>query len=113
LAILLQCDTGKWDSDVGETEIGKFGKASKSKTKLIFVFSNTEYWAFGKVLESENLKNEYSKTFEISENEKSLYCMVFDINNFKNKESTDDSIREFIKYLKSKKVNDLNIIDDL
>ena len=52
LSILLQCDTGMWDTDVKQLDVEKFEKTTRSKTKLIFVFNNNEYWDFKKVLES-------------------------------------------------------------
>ena len=111
-SILLQSDTGKWDADVDHLDVQKFESALKSKTKLIFVFSNNDCWNFDQVTENENLKSEYTETFEISENNESMYCMVFNINEFKNKALTDNSLRKFITYLNKNKIYDINIVDD-
>jgi hypothetical protein len=114
-AIILQSDTGMWDANVGELDVDKFEKTSISKTKLIFVFNNNNNKDrdLTKVLESENLKGEYEKTFEIPLNKKNiLYCMVFDIGEFRNKEATDNSLNKFIEYLNENNIDDLKIIDE-
>jgi hypothetical protein len=86
---------------VNYLEVEKFGKISRTKTKLIFAFINNDFWDMDKLIESENLKGKYTETFEISENGKDkMYCMIFNIDEFKNKNITDESLKKFIKYLK-------------
>jgi hypothetical protein len=111
-SVLLQSDTGMWDSGVEHLDIEKFEKTSKSKTKLIFVFSNNDYWDMEKVLENKNLEGKYIETFEISQDKKSNYCMIFNINEFKNKKTTDNSLNKFIKYLNKNNIFDINIVDE-
>ena len=110
-SIILQCDTGMWDTNVKHLDIEKFEKTKKSKTKLIFVFNNDEYWEINKVLEHENLKGKYTETFEITENKKSMFCMVFNINEFKDKTSTDNSLNKFVQYLNKNKIFDIKMVD--
>jgi hypothetical protein len=116
LAIILQSDTGKWDANVDELDVEKYEETSKSKTKLIFIFSNNnnDYWKIvDEVYEKESLnKGNYKKTFEIPLNKKNiLYCMAFDISEFRNKEATDNSLNKFIEYLKKNNIDDLKIVD--
>ena len=111
-SIFLQIDTGKWDAEVDYLDVKNFEKTSKAKTKLIFVFNNDDYFDSEKVSVNENLKGEYSETFEITENSKSMFCMVFNINEFKNKISTDSSLQKFIKCLNKNGIYDISIIDE-
>jgi len=115
LSVILQSDTGMWDADVDYLDIEKFEKTFKSKTKLIFVFNNNDYWDFDKITDdkNQNLKGEYLETFEISDSNKSMYCMVFNINEFKNKISTDNSLNKFINYLNKNNIYDIKIIDEI
>ena len=124
LSIILQSDTGMWDSETDkelaiekdkELAIEKFEKTEKSKTKLIFVFSNdnSSYVNLKKLYKDEYLKGEYTGTFETTENGKEkMYCMVFDINEFTNKKMTDASLTKFVKYLNSNDIFAINIVDD-
>jgi hypothetical protein len=114
-SIVLQSDTGMWDSGVDYLEVEKFEKISKSKTKLLFAFTKdyNNCWDMDKLLDYENLKNKYTNSFEITENGKDkMYCMIFDINDFRNKTKTDASLNKFIKYLNKNKIFDINIVDE-
>jgi hypothetical protein len=116
LAIILQSDTGKWDSNVENLDVENYEETSKSKTKLIFIFSNNnnEYWDIvNEVYENENLnKGKFEKTFKIPINKKNMYCMVFDISEFINKEATDNSLNKFIKYLNDNSIYDLKLVNE-
>jgi hypothetical protein len=111
LSILLQSDTGMWDADVEPLDVDKFENTENAKTKLIFVFSNCDYWDMEKVFENENFKGNYIETFEIKKNKKTIYSMIFNINEFKDKSSTDKSLHKFIQYLKKNEILDINIVD--
>lgn len=111
-SIILQSDTGMWDANVKKTDVEKFEKASKSKTKLIFLFKKSKDWDLEEFFNSNNLKGKYIKTFEISDNKKNIYCMVFNINEFKNKTETDKSLKKFIKYLNDNEIYDIKFIDE-
>jgi hypothetical protein len=115
LAIILQSDTGKWDTNVEDLDVEKYEETSKSKTKLIFIFdnNNNKYWDIvDDVYGNENLnKGKYEKTFKIPIKKNNKYCMVFDIGEFKNRETTDNSLIKFIEYLKKNNINNLKIVD--
>jgi len=113
-SIVFQADTGMWDSEVDYLEVEKFEKTEKTKTKLIFVFSNNEYWDMDLALDERYLKNEYEKEYIIAnEKHEKVYCKIFELDNFRNKNETDKALEEYIKYLNKNKINDINIVKEV
>jgi hypothetical protein len=132
-SIVFQADTGKWDMEVDQLEVDKYKKAEKTKTKLIFVFSNKEYWDIKRAIDGEAdgrhdcspvvkflsdskhmVGNEYEKEY-IIENEKheKAYCKIFELRDFKNKKETDLALDEFVKYLEQNEIFDISIVEEV
>jgi hypothetical protein len=113
-SIIFQADTGRWDSEVDNLEIEKFEKADKSKSKLIFIFSNTEYWDMDQALDDKYLKGEYENEYMISDDgKKKMYCKIYDLNHFQNMKDTDEVLDDFVHYLNKNGVYEIKIIDEL
>jgi hypothetical protein len=114
-SILLQCDTGSWDTEVGPLDIDKYGKVSTSKSKLVFVISDSDYWDMEAFFDGDYWKSDSDNEFIISGDKKGekMLCKSFDINEFQNEEMTKESLNKFLNYVKSNGIKELNILDDL
>jgi hypothetical protein len=113
-SIVFQADTGMWDSEVDYLEIDKFEKANKTKSKLIFVFSNNEYWDMDIALDDKYMKGEYEDEYNISDNNvDKAYCKIFDLNDFRNRIETDKMLDRFVKYLNSNGIFDISILEEI
>jgi hypothetical protein len=110
LSVFLVSDTGMWDTDAKPWEVEKFEKADKARTKLIFVFSRHD-WVMVELSHkvSEKIKT-CGETFKILDAENRIkYCMIFNLNEFKDNEATNSSLNRFNEYLKSNEITDLII----
>ncbi|GHV73429.1 hypothetical protein AGMMS49940_07310 [Spirochaetia bacterium] len=113
-SIVFQADTGKWDSEVDYLDVDKFEKAEKTKTKLIFIFSNNEYWDMDMALDDKYMGNEYENEYSIeNENKDKIYCKIFELNDFKNKKEIDQALDKYIKYLNKNKIFDITIVEEV
>jgi hypothetical protein len=119
-SIILQCDTGYWDTY--RDAIDEYEDVEKSKSKFIFGICNSGnieidgkleevYW------ESEEkwklMTKEYEKEFCINiskNNGKKIFYKIFDLNEFKNREVTIKSLNEFVVSARENGIENIEFI---
>jgi hypothetical protein len=113
-SVILQCDTGYWDTEA--ESIDKYEDVKKSKTKIIFGICNMKNIDFDEKLETENwenLKKEYEKEFCIDvpkTNGKKIFYKIFDLNEFRDREVTIKSLKEFAVHAKKSGIKNFEFI---
>jgi hypothetical protein len=118
LSVFLQCDTGSWDTGVSpidiKNDVKKYEKPGMSKSRLVFVIRNTDFWDIDALLDDKYWRNDSDNEFIIGDNENGkMICKAFNLNEFQNENMTKESINNFIKYIKRNGINELNVIEDL
>ncbi|MES2826691.1 MAG: hypothetical protein V4687_00985 [Bacteroidota bacterium] len=103
-AIIVQSDTGSYDSDADALEIDKFAPVEISATKLIFILGlNT--W---KNQDDENLeiysKNGNNEYVRIDAENKIFLMKSYDLGSFINDEGVLGNLRDFISFAESNEV---------
>ena len=104
LSILLQSDTGFWDSSCDELDIDRYTAIEKSKTRLIFILGNN-YWNIDEFKEDSRLKSivvQADSEFKIEDPDGGggcMLCKMFDIKDFKDRNAAEQSLKEYVNYL--------------
>lgn len=110
-SILLQSDTGYWDANVDKLDIDHYAPINNSKTRLIFILGLNGCWDFDRFCQdSKELKSTGLSEFRPDSDNGSkgeMLYKIFDIKDFKNKETTDKSLDEYIQYLEREGINDI------
>jgi hypothetical protein len=129
-SIILQCDTGYFDffiknnldTDLGEEEFDKYGNVEESKTKIIFgicegknvriVDRFEEAWynpeEYTRVM-TKDAQNEYF--LKVSDkSDKKIYFKTYTLYDFKDKDTAEKSLSDFISFLKKNSINKFELI---
>jgi hypothetical protein len=110
LSVILESDTGLWDKIENyydwdelkqkQDKIDLFNSLEESKTRLIFLTGDGN-WSVKKIErifynnEYKNMRNE----FTVKEKKGQILCKLFEINNFIDEETTNQTLTEYIKFL--------------
>ncbi|MCL2520075.1 MAG: hypothetical protein FWE37_03585 [Spirochaetaceae bacterium] len=104
-SVMLQSDTGTYDSNVDWNDIPNFDEVTKAQTRLIFISSSNpdEYWEFGEMLEDgdimyKNLTGK-GKVVKAEDSEEKMYLMAFNLVDFADKASIDKTLQKWLKFL--------------
>ena len=109
-SIFLQSDTGAWNIE-DWSEVDNFTNINESKTRLLFIFSNSKEWDISILLNKhyqELLEDEYS----IKTKNNEIYFKAFDLVKFKDEKETINSLNILITFLKNKGNTNINIISE-
>lgn len=106
-SILLQSDSGAWDTEVDGSELNKtnkFGEVKDVKTQLIFIISK-------EVVNVDHFWNYYffKSTGEVEFKEKNMFCKMYDLVQFKDLETCDNTLKDYEEYLKNKSFSKLKL----
>lgn len=113
-SILLQSDTGFWDSSCDELDIDRYTAIEKSKTRLIFILGNN-YWNIDYFKEDSRLKSIVATTdseFKIEDpngGKGYMLCKMFDIKDFKDRNATEQSLKKYVNYLNRKGITAIKL----
>jgi hypothetical protein len=130
-SIILQCDTGYFDyynentiyesDDLGYGEFDKYGDVEKSKTKIIFGLCEgknvniierfDEEWNFEeyKKTVTKDAENEYFLSVS-NRSDKNIYFKTYSLSDFKDKDTAEKSLSDFISFLKKNGINKFELI---
>lgn len=114
-SIILQSDTGKWDSNVDKLSIDQYASAEDSKTRLVFICSK-EFWNVDMLIESENWKRSSINEFEVCDSNnpnKKMICKAYDISNFRDEKGTRDVLRDYLQYIAKEGITSLKLGDPI
>jgi hypothetical protein len=110
LSVFLQSDTGAWETK-NWSDVDLFQDVKESNTRLIFAISKLGDW--DAILSDEKFKEFNKDEFTIGINEnKPIYCKAFDLEKFKDEETTKRTLVEYIGFIKEKGITTINFEED-
>lgn len=113
-SVFIQSDSGSWKISLEWDEIDKYDDLKTSKTRFLFAISNSPEWDSGEDLfGDENFDKFLQDEFVITKkNKKIIVCKSFELSDFKDEKTTDDTLKKYIDYVKSKGINSIDFKND-
>jgi hypothetical protein len=112
-SIFVQSDTGPWVLDINldwNEEIDNFTDLNSSKTKIIFAITNSKKWD-NKLIYEENYDKFLQDEFIIPFKNQTIICKAFELADFKDEKTTNNTLKEYVEYAKKKGIVNIEYVE--
>jgi len=110
-SVFIQSDSGSWEVEDWD-DIDSYMDFNSSKTRFLFAVTNSSRWDVNDdVYREENWKDFLKDEYVITRNRKTIVCKSFELIDFKDEKTTNDTILNYVEYVKTKGINNIEYIE--
>jgi hypothetical protein len=106
-SVIIQSDSAGWIEDIDWAEIDKFTDLNSSKTRFLFAITNSPNWDVDDIYPEENFDDFLKSEYVITKNKKTIVCKSFELIDFKDEDTTNNTLSNYVEYVKTKGINNI------